>query len=137
MNTQNKKIKGVDFHMTNNTDIDLEDLIAQTEQKIMNNDYYEDVTITYKDLNVHVRIRPISQARFVELSKNKRALDNAQFNTLLIHECVLNKHDNKPFTVEQIGKLFTGGLATALTLKCAEVSGISLNQEQFEKLKKA
>lgn len=117
-------------------DVDLEDLIAQTEQKIMNNDYYEDVVVEYKNLNVHVRIRPISQARFVALSKNKNAMDNAHFNTLLIHECVLNKHDNKQFTIKQIEELFTGGLATALMFKCAEISGIAFNEEDMNRLKK-
>lgn len=116
-------------------EISLEDLIAETEQKILNNEYYEDVDVEYKGGIIHVRIRPISQAKFVELSKNKKALESAEFNTLLIHECVLNKHDNKPFTIDQINKLFTGGLATALTLKCVEVSGISLDSQQFNKLK--
>ena len=115
-------------------EMDLEDLISQTEQKILNNEYWEDVDIEYKDAIIHVRIRPISQAKFVELSKNKKALQTAEFNTLLIHECVLNKHDNTPFTVEQINKLFTGGLATILTLKCVEVSGIAIDNQQFEKM---
>lgn len=115
-----KKLKEMDF----------EDLIAETEQKIMNNEYYEDVDVKYKDLILHVRIQPISQARLTELSKNKRAQESAEFNTLLIHECVLNKKDNKPFTIEQIEKLFTGGLANELTLKCMEVSGIDLDRQQ-------
>lgn len=115
-------------------EMDLEDLIAQTEQKILNNEYYEDVDVYYKDGVIHTRIRPISQARFIELSKNKKALENAEFNTLLIHECVLNKYDNKPFSIEQINKLFSGGLAAAITLKCIEVSGISLNQNQLNQL---
>lgn len=115
-------------------ELDLEDLISQTEQKILNNEYYEDCEIVYKDALIKVRIRPISQAKFVELSKNKKALQTAEFNTLLIHECVLNKFDNKPFTIDQINRLFTGGLATALTLKCIEVSGIAIDNSQFENL---
>lgn len=116
-------------------DMDLEDLIAQTEQRILNNEYYEDVTVEYRDYNVHVRIRPISQAKFVEISKNKRALESAEFNSLLLKECILNKYDNKPFTLDQINRLFSGGLATILTLKCIEVSGISLDANQFDNLK--
>ncbi len=115
-------------------EIDLEDLIAETEQKILNDEYYEDVDVEYKGGIIHTRIRPISQARLVELSKNKRALQSAEFNTLLIHECVLNKYDNKPFTIEQINKLFTGGLANAITLKCIEVSGIALDKTQLNSL---
>ena len=115
-------------------DISLEDLIKQTEDKITNNEYYEDVTIEYKDYNLHVRIKPISQSRFTVISKNKQALDTAEFNTLMIRECVLNKNDNKPFTREQIDKLFTGGLAAALSMKCCEVSGINLNPDEIRKL---
>ena len=115
-------------------DIDLETLIKETEDKITNNEYFEDVTVEYKNLNVHVRIRPISQSRFTVLSRNKQALDTAEFNTLIIHECVLNKFDNTQFTKEQIEKLFTGGLAAALSLKCCEVSGINLNPEELKKL---
>jgi len=115
-------------------DIDLEQLIKETEDRITNNEYYEDVTVEYKNYNLHVRIRPISQSRFTIISKNKKALDNAEFNTLIIQECVLNKHDNKPFTREQIERLFTGGLAAELSLKCCEVSGITLDAEQLKKM---
>lgn len=120
--------------MSNREEIDLETLIQETEEKITNNEYYEDVTVEYKQLNVHVRIKPISQSRFTGISKNKKALDNAEFNTLIIHECVLNKHDNKPFTIDQINDLFSGGLAAAISLKCCEVSGITLNPDELKKL---
>lgn len=113
-------------------DIDLEDLIKQTEDKITNNEYFEDVTVEYKDYNVHLRIKPISQSRFTVLSKNKKALDNAEFNTLIIHECVLNKNDNKQFPIDTINKLFTGGLAAEISLKCCEVSGINLNPDELK-----
>lgn len=115
-------------------EIDLEDLIAQTEQKILNNEYYEDVDIEYKGGIIHIRIRPISQAKFTEISRNKKALDTAEFNTLMIHYCVLNKYDNKPFTIEQINRFFSGGLAAAITMKCIEISGIALDNNQFKKL---
>ncbi|WP_304105296.1 hypothetical protein [Methanobrevibacter ruminantium] len=115
-------------------EMNLEEFIAETEQKILNNEYYEDVDIEYKNTMLHVRIRPISQARFVQISKNKKALDNAEFHTLMVKECVLNKHDNKPFTREQIDKIFTGGLVVILSLKCMEISGISLSEGQLQNL---
>ena len=119
-------------------DITLEELIQQTEDKITNNEYFEDVTVVYdtdtKNYNVHLRIKPISQARFAALSKNKQALDNAEFNALIIHECVLNKHDNKPFTLKQINDLFSGGLAAEIAIKCCKVSGINLNPQELKKL---
>lgn len=117
-------------------EIDLEDLIAETEQKILNNEYYEDINVEYRDSIIRVRIRPISQAKFVEISKNKKALGNAEFNSLILHECIINKHDNKPFTLKQINELFTGGLATKLTIECLEISGISLNEIEANNRKK-
>lgn len=116
-------------------EINLEDLIAETEQKILNNEYYEDVDIEYKNAIVHIRIRPISQARFVEITKNQSKVQTAEFNTIIIKECVLNKFDNKPFTIEQINQLFTGGLAGIIAVKCLEVSGISANNKELQKIK--
>lgn len=115
-------------------DISLEELLAQTEQKITNNEYYEDVSIPYKDMNILIRIQPISQAKFVKISNNKRAMNSAEFNTEIIHACVLNKHDNKPFTKEQINKLFTGGLAGLVTMKCCEISGIETDPNKMKEL---
>lgn len=120
--------------MTKKESIDLEDLIKQTEDKITNNEFFEDVTVEYKNLSVNVRIQPISQSRFTTISKNKKALETAEFNTLMIHECVLNKHDNKKFTIDQINRLFTGGLAAALCIKCCQVSGIKLTPEELKKM---
>ena len=117
-------------------EMNLEDLIAETEQKILNNEYYEDVDIEYKNTILHVRIRPISQSRFVQISKNKNALDNAEFHTLMVKECVLNKNDNKPFTREQIEKFFDGGLVAILSIKSMELSGITLNEDQLQQVKK-
>ena len=74
-------------------------------------------------------------AKIILTGENKNALKSAEFNSLLLKECVLNKYDNKPFTLDQINRLFTGGLATTLTMKCIEVSGISLDSNQFNNLK--
>ena len=114
--------------------IDIEDLLAQIEQKITDNEYYEDVSVEYKDLLVNVRIRPITQAKFTQISKNQRVLQSAEFNTEVIHACVLNKHDNKPFTKDQINQLFTGGLAAVLAIKCCEISGIETDTSELKKL---
>lgn len=115
--------------MQENKDIDLEDLIRITEQKITDNEYYEDVTVKYRDLNVHLRIQPISQAKFTQLANKSRGKINAELSTLLIQECVINKHNNTHFTVEQINQLFSGGLATRIARKCMEISGIPIDEE--------
>lgn len=120
--------------MTENNEkrvIELEDLIAETEQKILNNEYYEDVDIEYKDAIVKIRVQPISQADFTKISKNKGAINNAESFGIIAQKCVLNKANNQRFTLDQINKLFTGGLAMLIALKCLEISGITFNKSQF------
>lgn len=114
----------------NKKTIELEDLIAETEQKILNNEYYEDVEVPYKDAIIKVRIQPISQAEFTAITKNKAIINNTGFYGAILQKCVLNKHDNKRFTLEQINKLFTGGLTITLGLKCLEISGIPVDKKQ-------
>ena len=106
------------------------------EKYVNKNERVKDVDVEYKGAILHVRIRPISQSRFVEISKNKTALDNAEFHTLMVKECVLNKHDNKPFTREQIDLFFDGGLVAILSIKCMQLSGINISEEQLQGLKK-
>lgn len=121
--------------MNNNDNIEtieLEELIAQTEKKIMDEIYYEDTYVIYKKAKVNLRIQPISQQRFKKITKNKDDLDNAAVFTDIIAECVLNKHNNKKFTKEQVDEIFTGGLALAVGLKCLEVSGINIDQNSFQ-----
>ena len=114
--------------------IELEDLIRETEQKILNNEFYEDCEVPYKDAIIKVRIQPISQQEIVKISKNKMALQSAEFNSLILQKCIINKHDNKQFTLEQINKLFTGGLATVLVIKCLQVSGIETDKKKQDEL---
>ena len=115
-------------------EVNLEDLIQQTEQKILNNEYYEDCTVEYRNLIVNVRIKPISQARFINLTRGKtRSNVDADFNSRILKECILNKENNEPFTMKQINEIFTGGLAIAIALKCIEVSGIDLDQQDFDR----
>ena len=124
--------------MTKNNDkkvIELEDLIRETEQKILNNEFYEDCEVPYRDAIVKVRIQPITQQELVKIT-NKYGNKNggAEVNSQILQQCILNKHDNKRFTLEQINKLFTGGLAAKLTAKCLEVSGIPLNKKMYNDL---
>ena len=58
-------------------EMELEELIAQTEQKILDKEYYEDVDVEYKGGIIHTRIRPVSQSKIVSLTRNKKALETA------------------------------------------------------------
>lgn len=117
-------------------EIRLEDLIAETEQKILNNEYYEDTTVMYEGKKIGVRIRPLSQAKFIQITRNYGTAQSVAFNTDLLHECIINKYDNKQFTKQQINDLFTGGLAFVLAAKCLEISGITMDNVERSRQKK-
>ncbi len=122
--------------MANNErkDIAIEDMVSNIEEKITNNEYYEDVTIEYKDCNIHCRLRPISQAKFVKITNDRKKMETAEFNTLVVCEGLLNKFDNKPFKKSQIEELFDGGLVSILAMKILEMSGITQSAEQLKRL---
>lgn len=122
--------------MANNErkDIAIEDMVKNIEEKITNNEYYEDVTIEYKDCNLHCRLRPISQAKFVKITNDRKKMESAEFNTLVVAEGLLNKYDNKPFEKTQIEELFDGGLVSLLAIKIMEMSGITQSAEKMQKL---
>lgn len=122
--------------MANNErkDIAIEDMVKNIEEKITNNEYYEDVTIEYKDCNLHCRLRPISQAKFVKITNDRKKMESAEFNTLVVAEGLINKYDNKPFKKTQIEELFDGGLVSLLAIKIMEMSGITQSAEKMQKL---
>ena len=113
--------------------INLEDLISQTEQKIMNSEYYDDCQVKYKNLLLNVRIRPLAQQKFVNITQDEELVQSGKFVTEVLTECIINKETNEPFTRKQINELFTGGLAMALLVETMKVSGLSLNDIGFQK----
>ena len=122
--------------MANNErkDLNIEEMVTNIEEKITNNEYYEDVTIEYKDYNLHCRLRPISQAKFVKITNDKKKMETAEFNTLVVCEGLINKFDNKPFKKSQIEELFDSGLVSILSIKILEMSGITQSAEQLKQL---
>ena len=105
--------------MANNErkDIAIEDMVKNIEEKITNNEYYED-----------------SQAKFVKITNDRKKMESAEFNTLVVAEGLLNKYDNKPFKKTQIEELFDGGLVSLLAIKIMEMSGITQSAEKMQKL---
>ena len=100
--------------------------IKENNQKDIFNEKYEDVTFKYKDANVNVRLKPISIENLAKLNEKKSSPEEVVY--LIIQNCLLNKHDNKQFTLEQVKQLFEFDLATKLAVKCLESSNIPLDK---------
>ena len=107
--------------------LSLEDLIAETEQKITNNNYEKDTYIDYHGARLEFRMKIISQAAFEKTSKLIKKGD-AQSNRQILEGYLIDKGTGKPFTSDQIKKLFTGGLVGALAIKIMEESDFNLDE---------
>ena len=115
--------------------LSLEDLIAETEQKITNNNYEKDTYIDYHGARLEFRMKIISQAAFEKTSKLIKKGD-AQSNRIILEKYLINKKTGKPFTPDQIKELFTGGLVGALAIKIMDESDFSLDEIQHKQTRK-
>ena len=111
------------------------------DQENIKIEYYEDITFKFKDANVNVRMKPISLENFAKYNKYRSAPEELVY--MIIQNCLINKQDNNQFTLEQVKQLFKFDLATALALKCLEVSNIPIdkyrtknNEDSEETIKK-
>lgn len=111
-----------------NKEINIEDLAEDFEERVMNNEFYEDVTITFRDKNVHCRIRPIPHFEFNKFKKNIKSKDATEdlmnLNFEIVAYGLLNKHDNQPFSRENLLKIFPIGLIVQLAEKILLISGL-------------
>lgn len=89
------------------------------------NIYFKDVIVEYNDANIHMRIVPLTFTKIQEFSNKTN--DPEEFYTLVIQASLLNKYDNKHFTLDQVKKLFKGGVAKAIATRCLDPDNIILD----------
>ena len=68
----------------------LEDLLLETEQKILNKDFYKRFILTYEDEDYEFYVKPISQRKFMKLYTQYGQKDLMNMNEQLIHECLVH-----------------------------------------------
>ena len=79
----------------------LEELLLETEQRILNNEFYKRFIITYEDEDYEVYVKPISQKRFMKLFTQYGQKDVMKMNETIIQECLVHK-DGTPYKKELI-----------------------------------
>lgn len=113
--------------MDNDKVISIEDLAKDFEERLLDNKYYEDVTINYRGSKVKCRIRPIPNFEFKRILKGKdmsNSDDAMNFNSEICAYSLLNKNDNKPFKKEDIERVFPAGILNAITEQALMISGL-------------
>jgi len=111
--------------------ISIEELVAETEKRITDSTYdhkiTKDTSINYHGTTLEFRMEVITQERFEDTNKLIKEA-NAVANRRLLEQYLINKETNEPFTREQIKKLFTAGLASALVIKIMDESDFNLDE---------
>ena len=115
----------------------LEELLLETEQRILNNDFYKKYIVTYEDEEYGFYVKPISQNSFMKLL-NKHGNNIAKINEELIFKCLVY-NDGTPYKKELIEILLDempAGFSTDITKCIYEVSGIETDKESQEMLER-
>lgn len=107
--------------------ISLEELIAETEQRITNNNYEKDTYIDYHGARLEFRMKIITQSAFEKTSRLIKQ-GSAESNRKILEEYLINKETGKPFSSKQLKELFTGGLTGALAIKIMTESDFNLDE---------
>ena len=114
----------------------LEDLLAETEQKIMNNSFNKQFTLTYDGEDYDFILKPLSQNDFLNIyQKNQNNI--AKLNEAIINKCLITD-EGKPYPKELVKVLIDkmpAGFASDVTKRVYEISGIQTNPEDLEQAK--
>jgi len=116
----------------------LEELLVETEQRILNNEFYKKYIVTYDGEDYAFYVKPISQTSFMKLYTKHGAEGLLDMNEELIYLCLVQK-DGTPYKKELIKILLDempAGFATDITKCIYEVSGIETDKESQEMLER-
>ena len=116
----------------------LEELLVETEQRILNNEFYKKYIITYEDEEYSFYVKPISQRTFMKLYTQYGQNDIMNLNWELIYKCLV-KEDGTSYPKEKIDILLDNipaGVTTDI-IKCIyEVSGIETDNVSSEEIER-
>ena len=116
----------------------LEELLVETEQRILNNEFYKKYIVTYDGEDYAFYVKPISQTNFMKLYTKHGAEGILDMNEELIYLCLVQK-DGTPYKNELIKILLDempAGFSTDITKCIYEVSGIETDKESQEMLER-
>ena len=113
----------------------LEDLLLETEQRILNNNFYKRYVITYDGEDYEFYVKPISQRSFMQLYTRYGKKDVMKMNEEIVAKCLV-KEDGTSYPEELIEILIDkmpAGFSTNIAKFVYEVSGIETDEESAEK----
>ena len=116
----------------------LEDLLVETEQRILNNEFYKRYIISYEDTDYSFYVKPISQRTFMKLYTQYGQKDIMKMNDELIYQCLVKEYATS-YSNDKIDILLDNipaGVTTDI-IKCIyEVSGIQTDKASSEQIER-
>ena len=116
----------------------LEDLLLETEQKILNNEFYKRYIVTYDDEDYEFYIKPLNQGEFIKLYIKYGKSDILELSKHMVYACIIHG-DGTPYKEELINILFDimpAGVATEVLMSVYEMSGIETPDMPLEDLQR-
>lgn len=116
----------------------LEELLLETEQRILNNEFYKRYIISYEDTDYSFYVKPISQRTLMKLYAQYGQKDIMKMNDELIYQCLVKK-DGTSYPKDKIDILLDNIPAgvTSDIIKCIyEVSGIQTDKASSEQIER-
>ena len=112
----------------------LEDLLLETEQRILNNDFYKRFVITYEEEDYEFYVKPISQRAFMQLYTRYGKKDVMKLNEKLVAECLVHEDGTKydPKLIDILIDKMPAGFSTDIAKFVYEVSGIETDKASAE-----
>lgn len=116
----------------------LDELLLETEQRILNKEFYKKFILTYEDEDYEFYIQPISQRAFVKLYSQYGQKDFMGLCEGILHECLIHE-DGTPYKKERIDILLDevpAGFSSDVIKYVFEVSGIETDKASSEALER-
>lgn len=119
----------------------LETLLAETEQRILNKDFYKQYTLTYENEEYDFFIKPIGQTELIRIQNKhtQKGVPNiAKINEEVMSRCIVHE-DGTLYKREHITLLcnsLPAGFSNDISSLVYKISGIETNEEDMEKAKK-
>ncbi len=122
--------------MAKEKEMALDELLAQTEEKITNPDYIEDGEVEYKNILVKFSFKPFKQKEFTKIQKR---LNKPEGTALILSGALINNatKDKRFYTEEEIGIGFEPGLADNIAEYILKSAGYNTDKAKMELMKKA
>lgn len=120
------------------TNSNLESLLQETEQKILNKDFYKQCTLTYEGKEYDFFIKPIGQTELIKLQNKhtrKGKIDISKLNEDVISKCIVHEdgtlYDRNLITI--LCNSLPAGFSNDISTLVYKISGIETNGEDIEK----